>query len=160
ETDELTGLGNRRRLLRDLEDGLLSGRPVMLALFDLNGFKLYNDLFGHPAGDALLARLGADLAASLPEPAGASRVGGDEFCVLVESDLATDLLIVAARRALSEVGDGFAITASFGAVTIPSEAATVAEALRLADQRMYAQKLGGRMTAGEQSSSVLIRALA
>jgi two-component system cell cycle response regulator len=62
-TDALTGLGNRRRLMGDLEDVLApdSGRPSVLVLFDLNGFKGYNDVFGHPAGDALLARLGASL---------------------------------------------------------------------------------------------------
>src|SRR5262249_24921674 len=106
ETDELTGLGNRRRLLRDLEGALDAGRPVLPSLFDLNGFKLYNDLFGHPAGGALLTRLGGDLAAALPPAGAAYRMGGDEFCVLVARDHATDLVVVSARRALSEVGDG------------------------------------------------------
>src|SRR3954463_3712994 len=62
-TDALTGLGNRRRLVRDLEEALAAsaGAPSALVLYDLNGFKGYNDVFGHPAGDALLARLGARL---------------------------------------------------------------------------------------------------
>ena len=63
-TDSLTGLGNRRALMRDLDERAsygLAERPVLLALFDLDGFKTYNDTFGHPAGDALLARLGANL---------------------------------------------------------------------------------------------------
>ncbi len=160
ETDVLTGLGNRRRLLRDLERALAARRPALFALFDLNGFKQYNDLFGHPAGDALLSRLGADLAAIVPSPGRTYRMGGDEFCVLVERGHASDLVLAAARRALSESGDGFSVTASYGAVLLPAEAETVAEALRLADQRMYAQKQGGRVSAGEQSSSVLLRALA
>ena len=50
-------------------------------LFDLDGFKGYNDSFGHPAGDALLARLGAKLA-KVPGDAGSVyRLGGDEFCL-------------------------------------------------------------------------------
>ena len=67
-TDSLTGLGNRRALMRDLDErasGASPARPVLLALFDLDGFKSYNDTFGHPAGDALLARLGANLQAVL-----------------------------------------------------------------------------------------------
>ena len=62
--DALTGLGNRRALARELEARLAAaddGNPLVLVLFDLDGFKQYNDTFGHPAGDALLARLGATL---------------------------------------------------------------------------------------------------
>ena len=65
-TDALTGLGNRRKLLADLDERLAHARaeaPRVLILFDLDGFKSYNDSFGHPAGDALLARLGVKLAA-------------------------------------------------------------------------------------------------
>ncbi len=67
-TDALTGLGNRRALTQDLERELAradDARPVVLVLFDLDGFKHYNDTFGHPAGDALLVRLGANLATYL-----------------------------------------------------------------------------------------------
>jgi Diguanylate cyclase, GGDEF domain len=59
-TDALTGISNRRKLKLDLEEGLRSAspaEPLRLMLFDLNGFKAYNDTFGHPAGDALLVRL-------------------------------------------------------------------------------------------------------
>ena len=64
-TDALTGLGNRRALARELERELPRASqkdPLVLVLFDLDGFKLYNDTFGHPAGDALLVRLGDGLA--------------------------------------------------------------------------------------------------
>ncbi len=81
-TDPLTGLGNRRSLMFDLDRTLENAtilEPTALVLFDLDGFKRYNDTFGHVAGDALLARLGAKLAAAV-EPAGtAYRLGGDEF---------------------------------------------------------------------------------
>jgi hypothetical protein len=84
-SDPLTGLHNRRRLLGDLE-GLLQGatakRPVLLALFDLDGFKSYNDSFGHPAGDSLLVRLSTSLEAALQGRGTAYRMGGDEFCLL------------------------------------------------------------------------------
>ena len=64
-TDSLTGLGNRRKLMLDLDRAVRTARadePAVLILFDLNGFKNYNDSFGHPAGDALLTRLGLSLA--------------------------------------------------------------------------------------------------
>ena len=63
-TDSLTGLGNRGRMQVDLTAIFERGgpeQPAMLYLFDLNGFKRYNDTFGHPAGDELLKRLGAAL---------------------------------------------------------------------------------------------------
>ena len=86
ERDALTGLGNRRALLRDLERATATAsleQPKLLLLFDLNGFKRYNDTFGHPAGDALLARLGGRLAERAAGRGRAYRLGGDEFCALV-----------------------------------------------------------------------------
>src|SRR5204862_2020599 len=62
-------------------------------------------------------------------------------------------------RALTERGDGFAITASHGAVLLPTEARDAAEALRLVDQRMYEQKTSGRIPADTQTTNALLRAL-
>jgi len=84
--DDLTSLGNRRRLVRDLERRLAPGAdqlPFVLAQFDLDGFKRYNDTFGHPSGDALLVRLAGQLAAAVA-PGVAYRMGGDEFCAILE----------------------------------------------------------------------------
>jgi diguanylate cyclase (GGDEF)-like protein len=160
-TDALTGLPNRRRLLADLERRVSRGSaaPAVLMLFDLDGFKTYNDSFGHLAGDALLARLGHALARAVEGHGSAYRLGGDEFCVLADAD-ARDQLELVAPAALAERGDGFAVTASHGVVAIPDEAAVSSEALRLADNRMYAQKNTDRASAGRQSTDVLIRALA
>src|SRR5450755_3577551 len=79
---ELTGIGNRRRFTRDLERAFDDAADVTLALFDLDGFKLYNDTFGHLAGDALLVRIAARFAAVVG-PDRAYRIGGDEFCTLL-----------------------------------------------------------------------------
>src|SRR5206468_9828928 len=69
-TDSLTGLANRRKLVADLDRVLATPEErSVLVIFDLDGFKSYNDTYGHPAGDALLARLGAALAA-VTEPHG------------------------------------------------------------------------------------------
>lgn len=85
-TDVLTGLSNRRALMSDLEAAIEQPPPRgslrLLAMFDLDGFKLYNDTFGHPAGDALLARLGARLESFSAHQGRAYRLGGDEFCCL------------------------------------------------------------------------------
>jgi two-component system cell cycle response regulator len=146
-TDALTGLGNRRQLLSDLERRLRAEavRPTLLMLFDLDGFKGYNDTFGHPAGDALLARLGEKLAA-VPGPDGAVyRLGGDEFCLLaVVADGEAEALIDRACKALSEHGEGFEIETSFGAIMLPDDATDVSHALQAADERLYAQKYSRR----------------
>ena len=81
-TDALTGLPNRRALLEELERRTGAGQEFTLALADLNGFKRYNDTFGHPAGDALLMRLGRRLSEAGEGRGLAARLGGDEFRVL------------------------------------------------------------------------------
>ncbi len=163
-TDALTGLGNRRSLARALEELMPQAtpeRPLVLALFDLDGFKQYNDTFGHPAGDTLLVRLGGNLAAFLHGRGQAFRMGGDEFCALFHTTGEShDPMVHGAASALSEHGDGFSIGCSHGAIALPLEADDAIEALRIADQRMYANKHAGRMSAGRQSKDVLLRALA
>jgi diguanylate cyclase (GGDEF)-like protein len=160
-TDALTGLGNRRALTCALDEAFAEGTPLVLALFDLDGFKHYNDTFGHPAGDVLLTRLGANLRKYLGTRGTVFRMGGDEFCALFTLTPGTSKvdLLDGAALALSEQGEGFWIGASYGSIAIPSEAADAAEALRIADQRMYAQKHAGRMSASRQSKDVLLSAL-
>jgi two-component system cell cycle response regulator len=161
ETDALTGLQNRRKLQADLEDALArAGDGTWLVLmFDLDGFKGYNDTFGHPAGDALLVRLAGRLE-KVVEPRGtAYRLGGDEFCVLAPGGF--DDVAALRRRAaaaLSEKGEGFSIRSSCGVAVVPAEAPTASEALRLVDMRMYEEK-SSRPSAGKQTMSVLLSAL-
>jgi diguanylate cyclase (GGDEF)-like protein len=162
-TDQLTGLPNRRALMADLTAASArapqSGDAHLLVMFDLDGFKAYNDSFGHPAGDALLARLAERLGAFAGEGAKAYRLGGDEFCLLAEcSPSAVEPLVAVATAALSDHGEGFAVSASQGSVLIPSEACDREGALRLADTRMYANKSRERASAGSQSRAVLMRA--
>jgi diguanylate cyclase (GGDEF)-like protein/PAS domain S-box-containing protein len=160
--DALTGLPNRRRLMDDLEDRLSgeSDEPTLLLVFDLDGFKVYNDAYGHPAGDALLVRLGERLQAAVFGRGNAYRMGGDEFCVLaaLRAD-GPDALAAAGMAALTERGEGFEITASYGAAAIPLDATSSADALGIADQRMYARKGRRRTSAGRQATDALLRAL-
>src|SRR3954452_10364898 len=92
-TDALTGLPNRRAFMDDLrrllEDGWPS-RPHAFALFDLDGFKRYNDAYGHPAGDALLQRLSGELIEVVAGHGRAYRLGGDEVCRLVRGGGSAD----------------------------------------------------------------------
>lgn len=139
-TDALTGLPNRRKLLVDLQDELdraRSGERRILALFDLNGFKAYNDTFGHPAGDALLSQLAARLAAAAAPLGVAYRMGGDEFCVL---STAPEPELRRVGDALCEGGEGFSVTSAYGVAVIPDDASTVSAVLSIADERLYAHK--------------------
>ena len=163
-TDALTGLGNRRRLSADLcstfENGADGGGPSLLLLFDLDGFKDYNDTFGHVAGDALLARLGAKLKGAMEGFGRAYRLGGDEFCAHVELEgRDTDALIHRAAASLTETGTGFAIQASLGVVLLPHEADSPEHALQIADERMYVNKRGRSATVRSQTGEVLLRTL-
>jgi diguanylate cyclase (GGDEF)-like protein len=160
--DSLTGLRNRRSLMADLEHDLpkaTAARPQALLLFDLDGFKTYNDTFGHAAGDALLMRLGARLAEAVGERGNAYRLGGDEFCALVAPGAELQTIAAGCVAALAEQGEGFTVTTSYGAALVPSEATEPVEALKLADRRMYAQKGSGRLSPGRQSRDVLLRTL-
>jgi two-component system cell cycle response regulator len=162
-TDALTGLANRRALALELERRMALGpecSPYLVALFDLDGFKHYNDTFGHPTGDALLQRLGRNLESQLGGRGTAFRMGGDEFCAVIDDLDAPDTTLKAAGAALSEHGEGFTISCSYGSILLPAEAQNTETALRLADQRMYAQKRGDRSSASRQSADVLLRALA
>jgi diguanylate cyclase (GGDEF)-like protein len=162
-TDPLTGLRNRRSLMDDLTAELELAsleEPRALVLFDLDGFKEYNDAFGHPAGDGLLVRLGMRLADVVQGHGRAYRLGGDEFCVLLRPGPGgVEPLTLACVAALSERGEGFDVTTSYGAVLVPRETATATGALQLADRRMYARKGSRRLSAGTQSRDVLLRTL-
>jgi diguanylate cyclase (GGDEF)-like protein len=158
--DTITGLGNRRKLMADLEEAARRDQPAVLALFDLNGFKAYNDSFGHPAGDALLARLGASLTQRAVGLATAYRMGGDEFCLLAVGEAARGLdLVELGCEALRERGPGFLIHAAGGAASIPDEASDPVDALRLADGRMYAHKQERRGRAVRDGADMLLAVL-
>lgn len=154
--DPLTSLGTRSRLLADLDE---IGRPAVLLLFDLDGFKDYNDSFGHAAGDALLARLGVRLAACVEGRASAYRLDGDEFGVLTPETLDLEALAAEAVDALSEQGKGFTVGCSYGSAELPLEVGEALEALRLAERRLYAVKQSSSLSPSRQSSDVLLQAL-
>ncbi|HSC02389.1 MAG TPA: diguanylate cyclase [Solirubrobacteraceae bacterium] len=159
-TDALTGLGNRRALGPALQDRLDGEevRPFVVAFYDLDGFKGYNDTFGHQAGDMLLARLGKRVVAELPD-AEVFRLGGDEFCVLIDQAAGGEAGVLTAAAALQERGSTFEVGCSFGMVRVPDETTDPEIAMVLADARMYEHKGGRRPDAARESQDVLVRAL-
>ncbi|HEY2636842.1 MAG TPA: diguanylate cyclase, partial [Solirubrobacteraceae bacterium] len=158
--DGLSGLRNRRALMADLEEAARAAtpnRPYRLVFFDLDGFKSYNDAFGHAAGDGLLRRLAAHLDAVTCDHGTAYRLGGDEFCLLLcDRD---DSVIRLGVHALSESGPEFSVSPSYGVVELPTDTIDPSRALRLADSRMYAHKRGGRLSTRAQTRDVLMQVL-
>ncbi len=160
-TDALTGLGNRRKLFADMERtiGRLGDEgSITIGIFDLDGFKAYNDMFGHPAGDALLARLARRLSYAVADRGDAYRIGGDEFVVTTAVSPSTRLL-KAAQAALSEKGDAFLIGCSFGSTRVVP-GVTLEQALLVADRRLYADKRSGRSDRRTEVKDVLLQVLA
>jgi diguanylate cyclase (GGDEF)-like protein len=159
-TDPLSGLGNRRRLMGDLEHLLSAEGRSTLLFFDLNGFKRYNDSFGHAAGDALLARMGGALRTAIGGAGRAYRLGGDEFCVLLDGRVERhDSLVATATAALVERGSGFTVSSSMGLAVVPDDASTPSAALQLADERMYADKAGSSTAGRAPARDVLMQLL-
>jgi diguanylate cyclase (GGDEF)-like protein len=144
QTDPLTGLGNRGRMQVDLKEFCArasEAKPALVIFLDLNGFKSFNDTLGHPAGDDLLRGLGRRLHDAVEGDGVAYRVGGDEFCVLLNCpEQRFEGVTRMAAEALSEKGRGYDVSPAWGSASIPAEAAEPTDALQLADVRMYAQK--------------------
>ncbi len=147
-TDPLTGLGNQGRMQVDLATRCerAEEQPAMLLLLDLNGFKRFNDTFGHPAGDAIVTQLGSQLKQAVSGNGWAYRIGGDEFAVLTTcAEDQRETVSKRAAEALTASGKGFELSAAWGTASIPDEADTAAAAMQLADVRMYAQKESRRV---------------
>src|SRR6188472_4149560 len=134
EADPVTGLPGRPRFRADLDAHLAGSGPATLLLARLDGFAAYDAAFGHRAGDALLVRLADELRRAVRDEAVTYRPSGTTFCALAGDDvLSIDALERRVAAALREQGDGFAVAASVGRVSLPREAASAGEALRIAD---------------------------
>lgn len=149
--DELTGVLNRRGFGRQLESMLEQRRGVALVVLDVDHFKRFNDTWGHPAGDAVLRKLGALLKATIRTGDVAARIGGEEFVLLLDHARESEALAVAERlrRAFEATvfeprqGSPVSCTLSVGiAVSRPGD--TPGGLLERADALLYAAKRSGR----------------
>jgi two-component system cell cycle response regulator len=140
DRDALTGLGDERKLMRDMGTVPASAGTVgttVLTLFDLEGFKHYNDSYGRACGDVMLRRLANRLEQAVGDRAEAYRTRGDEFAVLFAGSLLdAGPVVERAAEALMELGEGFMIRAWHGSVVMPHETEFPGDALKLADQRL------------------------
>ncbi len=151
DTDELTGLLNRRAFNRRLEvlfhRARLASTPLSLVEVDVDEFKLINDRSGHAAGDAALTAVADALKRSVREGELVARIGGEEFAIILpDTDAATSLAIAErCRRSLTADGyTGPALTLSAGVATYPMHATDADGLLRAADAALYAAKSAGR----------------
>ena len=159
--DPLTGLANRRQLASDLARAIRDAtveRPARLVVFDLDGFKAYNDAFGHHGGDLLLARLAHALAGgAAPEGRATASVGTSSAR---SSRMApTSRVVRRCLDALSESGEAFSIGSSHGSVLLPTDAVDPDLAMQLADERMYDEKNSSRASAGQQTRNLAVKVL-
>lgn len=145
-TDDLTGLPNRRALLRRLDRVLSVDRRAALLLMDLDGFKAINDRFGHQAGDELLIQLGGRLRPALRPGDLLARLGGDEFAIVLPGADSRAAQECAERvhdlvcQPVSLDGLRVHVGASIGMAAAPEHAADVIGLLGCADAAMYAAK--------------------
>ncbi|HEX6756054.1 MAG TPA: EAL domain-containing protein [Mycobacteriales bacterium] len=150
-TDDLTGLANRRLLLRRMDAALAdTGQAHALVLLDLDRFKEVNDTLGHPVGDELLRQIGPRLARTTRPGETVARLGGDEFAVLLPAVGGEEAALRAARRVLAGLLGAFVIdglelfvSASAGIAVAPAHGSDGATLLRKADVAMYQSKRAG-----------------
>lgn len=154
ETDELTGLANRRPFTESLARLLASEEAGALIMLDVDHFKAFNDSFGHPAGDSVLQRLAQTMQKALPESALLARVGGEEFALVLPGvdrrqakDLAETLLNrVRALQISHAASPAGIVTISIGLALLPRDELDLSEVIRVADKALYQAKHLGRNT--------------
>jgi len=149
--DDLTGLANRRALLRELKDRLAAHRPTAVLVFDLDRFKVMNDFLGHANGDRLLTTIADRIRTSIRSNDFAARLGGDEFVILVDDAHSEMEVLASAHRILDVVGAPIEIagqavshTASIGVVIAKRGSQNGLDLLGQADVALYAAKAQGR----------------
>nr|WP_246526399.1 diguanylate cyclase [Plastoroseomonas hellenica] len=158
-TDGLTGLANRRcfdeTLAKEWRRAMRDRTPLSLLLLDIDHFKLFNDAFGHPAGDACLRHVAHEVQAAVRRPADlAVRYGGEEIVLLLPNTVGLGAAMVAeqVRAAIESLGITHAgsggidhVTVSVGVATaIPSADAEPESLLAAADAALYRAKRTGR----------------
>jgi diguanylate cyclase (GGDEF)-like protein len=153
--DPLTGLPNRASFTRALEDEIAHarrhGQTIAVVGLDLDRFKEVNDLFGHPAGDALLQRVGQAILSVVDGRGSAARLGGDEFAILLRDahsparvGYVAEMVMDAFRRDNEQSTSGALISASIGIALFPNDGDDAEALVKNADTALYRAKQDGR----------------
>jgi diguanylate cyclase (GGDEF)-like protein len=131
-------------LEREIELAQRKGSPLALCLIDLDGFKLINDTFGHPAGDSVLQAV----AAELREGGESCRLGGDEFALLLPGEDAARVVAIGAQvlARIKELRFDFdgSVGASIGIAVFPADASDAEALVAAADRALYQAKAEGK----------------
>ncbi|MCE9787414.1 sensor domain-containing diguanylate cyclase [Shewanella chilikensis] len=154
ETDELTGLANRRPFTESFARLLASAEGGALIMLDVDHFKAFNDCFGHPAGDRVLQRLAQAMRKALPERALLARVGGEEFALVLpgadrrQAEGVAETLLAQVRDLQITHGSAPAgiVTISLGLALLTPNTRDLSEIIRVADKALYQAKHQGRNT--------------
>jgi diguanylate cyclase (GGDEF)-like protein/putative nucleotidyltransferase with HDIG domain len=150
--DELTGLFNRRHFEERLKEEIARhsryGDVFSIFLLDLDNFKTYNDVYGHPSGDTLLSHMAKLVRTSVRNADQAFRYGGDEFVVILPQTSTEEARVVAERVRERIAGDmekkEIAVTCSIGLASYPSDGVMAGEIVTVADTALYfAKRTGG-----------------
>lgn len=144
--DPLTGLANRRFMTTTLDQAVEMaeryGRPLAVAMMDIDYFKKYNDTHGHAAGDALLIKITGIISTSLRKSDFPCRYGGEEFLVMMpETDALTACVVMKRLRTIIESETG--VTISAGVYNYKKDM-TVEKLIKAADDALYRAKEKGR----------------
>jgi diguanylate cyclase (GGDEF)-like protein len=168
--DMLSGLANRRGFQSRLDFEWMKAQQyqceLSLLMIDVDHFKLYNDTYGHPEGDACLTRIGEALAGVAADTLGfAGRYGGEEFCLLLPNTSLQRALEIGETVRATVQGLGLphitsshrSVTVRVGvAATLPSDAQTPGDLIEAADAALYAAKHRGRNAVVEHGFAKLV----
>ncbi|MDQ3399015.1 MAG: diguanylate cyclase, partial [Deinococcota bacterium] len=157
--DSLTGLPNRALFYKELDEALKeskrSGKTVGLLYLDLDGFKFVNDSLGHSSGDSLLQAVALRLTASLRKKDMVSRLGGDEFIMILSRLRQPQDAAFVAQKILDSLAQPFllaghklTVSASIGIASYPDDAQEAEALIHCADTAMYRAKQLGKNTYG------------
>ncbi len=153
--DPLTQLFSHKAFQTRMQDEVLrSGRsqtPLSMILCDIDHFKRYNDEYGHQAGDQLLRTVAAILSSFARPVDMVARYGGEEFALVLPNFVRSEAVELANRIRQRVAGEPFLFqgrgtnaTMSFGVASFPTDATTASQIIRVADERLYRAKNGGR----------------
>ncbi|MFP8967558.1 putative bifunctional diguanylate cyclase/phosphodiesterase [Pokkaliibacter sp. CJK22405] len=166
ECDTLTGLANRYYFEQSLKvaldtAGASEGNEVALLLLDLDKFKDINDTLGHAIGDRFLREVAKRLSLCMREGDLLSRLGGDEFCILIRRDanigrirMILHRIFDSFREPVRLLGHEQRISSSIGVATFPESATTPEELMKCADVAMYRAKESGKNQAHHYSRHI------